>query len=460
MRKLPRIMFVSTGSGSGKTTVTCGILKALINRKLSVLSFKCGPDYIDPMFHSKVVGAKSRNLDLALCGEETVKFLLAKNAEDCDLSVIEGVMGMYDGVGFESEFGSSNHLSQLTDTPQILVVNVKGMSLSTAALISGFVGYKQNNIKGILFNHCSKAMYPSYKKLVESALSIPVYGHFPFVEAASIESRHLGLVTADEIADIQQKLDLLAKTAKECVDIDGLIALGQSAKSLSYQNMWQDIAPIEPVKIAVARDQAFCFFYQDNLDLLTKLGAELVYFSPLCDEKLPDDIDGLLLFGGYPEEYAGALSANKPMLSSIKKAVESKLPTIAECGGFMYLLEGIVDREGALHEMVGLLKGTAEMTPKLTRFGYLDLVAKGDNLLCKKGESIKAHEFHYSDSSNNGDDFTATKRTKAWSCIHATDSLFAGYPHLHWGGNSTFGVNFIQGCKKFRQIRRSEHDIK
>ncbi|MEG0692247.1 MAG: cobyrinate a,c-diamide synthase [Oscillospiraceae bacterium] len=459
-RAVPRVMFVATGSGTGKTTVTCGILKALINRKLSVSSFKCGPDYIDPMFHSKIIGAKSTNLDLVLCGEETVKFLLAKNAMNCDFSVIEGVMGMYDGLGFDTEFGSSNHLSQVTDTPQILIVNVKGMSLSAVAIIGGFINFKQNNIKGIILNHCSQAMFPFYQKMVEKSLDIPVYGYFPFIKEASIESRHLGLVTADEIEDINDKLELLAKTAEECINIDGLLLLGQSSKEVGYKDLWQHIKPKGALRIAVAKDEAFCFFYQDNLDLLKKLGAELIYFSPLLDKELPPKIDGLLLYGGYPEEQAKKLSENKTMLKSVKLAVENNLPTIAECGGFMYLLEGITDKEGVTYEMVSLLKGTARMTDKLSRFGYIDLTATTDTLLCKSGDKIKAHEFHYSDSDNNGTDFIAVKRAKEWSCIHATTTLFAGYPHLHFGANTSFAVNFINQCLNYKELARGKHDIR
>ena len=457
---IPRIMLVATGSGAGKTTVTCGILKAIMNRAIRVASFKCGPDYIDPMFHSKIIGAKSRNLDVFMCGEEMVLFLLAKNAKECDFSMIEGVMGMYDGVGFDSELGSSNHLSQLTDTPQILVVSVKGMSLSTVAMIAGFINYKKNNIQGVILNHCSKAMYPYYKKMIEQELSTTVYGHFPLVSEAAIESRHLGLVTADEIEGINQKMELLAQTAEDCVDIDGLIKLGQSALEVCYTDLWAEFQPKGRFKIAVARDQAFCFFYQDNLDLLQKLGAELIYFSPLSDDELPAEIDGLLLYGGYPEEHAKALSQNQSMKKSVKTAVEQGLPTIAECGGFMYLLESITDRAGLSYEMACVLHGTSHMTSKLTRFGYLDIIATKDNLLCKLGEQVKAHEFHYSDSDNNGVGCVAKKRGKEWSCIHANKTLFAGYPHVHFGANTSFATNFIDQCLVHQENRSDNHDLR
>ncbi|WMJ22043.1 cobyrinate a,c-diamide synthase [Paludicola sp. MB14-C6] len=450
-----RIMLTATGSGAGKTTITCGLLKALINRHKSVVSFKCGPDYIDPMFHSKIIGTKSRNLDIFMCGEDNVKYLLAKNSVGCDISVIEGVMGMYDGLLFQSDYASSNHLSKLTDTPQILIVNVKGMSLSVVALIKGFLCYKENNIKGVILNNCTQGMYSIYKKMIEDELSVHVYGYFPNVKEASIESRHLGLVTANEISDINKKLDLLAKTAEECLDIDAILSLASSAKALQYKAIEPSMTKKLNVKIAVARDNAFCFTYEDNIDLLKKLGAEIEYFSPLNDTTLPNNMDGLILCGGYPEEYAQELSKNKAMLQCIKNAIENKMPTIAECGGFMYLMDSITDKNNISYPMVSAIKGNSYMTSKLSRFGYINLTAKVDNLLCKKGESINAHEFHYSNSDNNGDDFQASKRSKEWDCIHATDTLFAGYPHIHFWGNTNFAVNFIQKCDAYKQSKES-----
>lgn len=449
----PRLMLVAPASGGGKTTVTCALLKALKNRMLEVASFKCGPDYIDPTFHSKVIGAKSRNLDIFMCGEEGVRFLLAKNAEGCDFSLIEGVMGMYDGKGFSSEYASSNHLSQLTSCPQILVVNVKGMSLSVLPLISGFLGFKKNNIKGIIFNCCSKGSYQSYKTLVEDELKIKVYGYMPYIKEASIESRHLGLITADELLDINAKLDILSNNAEETIDITGLLELSKQAEPFEYTDLWQELSlkpALSKVKIAVARDNAFSFIYEDNIDILKKLGAEIVYFSPINDKILPQGINGLLLYGGYPEEYAYELSANKEMRISIKAAIEHGIPTIAECGGFMYLQEQITlgEDDPISFEMVGAITGGSHMTKKLSRFGYVTLTSKEDNLLFKKDESINAHEFHYSNSNNNGTDLTATKNNKEWDCIHATDKIFAGYPHLHFACNIKIAKRFIEKCKE------------
>lgn len=450
---IPRIMFVGTSSGSGKTTVTCAVMKALAVRGLKVAGFKCGPDYIDPMFHSKVMGIQSRNLDVVLSGEEGVRFLLAKSSTDAEISVIEGVMGMYDGLEMASDEASSNHIACLTQTPEILVVDVYGMALSAAALIGGYLSFRPNLIRGVIFNRCSEAMYPIYKQMVEAELGITVYGYLPMVSEAAIESRHLGLITADEIEDLQYKLDQLAAAAAACINLDGLLALGNEAVPLVWADLWRHIKPVNQgvVRIGVARDQAFCFFYQDNLDLLERLGAELVYFSPLEDEELPQSVSGLILYGGYPEEFAARLSMNTSMLEQIRKAVQSGMPTLAECGGFMYLMETLVDRQGQRFSMSGVITGQSWMTHKLSRFGYLKLTAQSDNVLCKKGDEIYAHEFHYSESDHNGKGCLAEKKDQAWHCIHLKDHLFAGYPHLHFAVNTRMAERFVVKCLEFKR---------
>jgi len=409
------------------------------------------------MFHAKVIGTMGRNLDLYMCGEETVKFLLAKTARDQDIAVIEGVMGMYDGLAANSDYASANHLARLTGTPEVLVVSVRGMGLSLAALIQGFVRFRANNVQGVIFNNCSKSMYPLYKQAVEEELGLKVYGYMPPIPAARIDSRHLGLLTADEVDDLQAKLRLLADAAAAGIDLDGLITLARQAPPLKYAEIWPAAkhSAVEQLKIGVAKDKAFCFIYQDNLELLTSMGAELVYFSPLADRQIPPDISGLIFYGGYPEEYARELSQNRPMLASIKEAIDGNMPTLAECGGFMYLLESLVDRQGVCHRMVGAIPGRAWMTDGLVRFGYVELKAKQDNLLCAAGETIRAHEFHYSDSDNNGGDFIAIQNNKTWPCIHASRNLFAGYPHLHFGGNVRLAERFLQRCREFKHQRLS-----
>ncbi len=443
-------MIVGTGSGSGKTTITCAILQALVNRGLKPASFKCGPDYIDPMFHSEVIGTKSGNLDLFLCGEKTVKTLFVRNAAGYDLSVIEGVMGMYDGLSGRTDECSSNHLAMVTQTPEILVMDAKGMSLSAAAIIKGFLDFKKNNIKGVILNNITSGTYLLLKGLIEEIAGIRVFGYLPPVKEALIESRHLGLVTAGEITNLQTKLDLLASAAAASIDIDGLIGLAEEYAPFSYEEMkLKSGPPPKPVRVAVAMDKAFCFYYHDSLELLRELGAILVPFSPLSDAILPEDVGGLILGGGYPEEYAKELSNNETMLRSVKSAVDHGIPTLAECGGFMYLQESITDRAGIEHKMAGVLPGRARMTKKLSRFGYLTLTAQRDNLLCRAGDEINAHEFHYSDSEYNGADFKAQNGARHWDCIYADKNLFAGYPHLHLWGNPAFAESFVDSCSNY-----------
>lgn len=450
--KSPRILIGGTGSNCGKTTVVCGLLKALTNRDKEVGAFKCGPDYIDPMFHSKIIGAKSRNLDMFLCDENTVKYLLGENGKTVDFSVIEGVMGIYDGLGFEDDSCSANNIARITDTPEVLVVNVKGKSASLLAEISGYLNYYENNIKGVILNNCSKGMYPVYQKAIEKNLEIKCFGYFPKVEGASIESRHLGLVTAGEIDGLKEKIEKLGKAAEEGLDIEGLLALGESAKDLEYDDI--EIEPIEEkVRIGIASDNSFCFYYEDSLELLEKLGAELVYFSPLEDEKMPENLDGLFLGGGYPELNAKQLEENKSMRSEIKAAIEGGMPVYAECGGFMYLGQGIIleDRE---YEMVGALSGKCHMTGSLVRFGYKTLCANQDTILCKKGEEIRCHEFHYSDSTNNGDVFTATnRRGKVTYANEANNRALAGYPHVHFYSNIDFARNLLLSSLDYKRER-------
>ncbi|MEG1151404.1 MAG: cobyrinate a,c-diamide synthase [Oscillospiraceae bacterium] len=441
---LKRFMITGTGSGCGKTTITCAVLKALVNRKLKVASFKAGPDYIDPMFHSKIIGTSSRNLDIYMCGERNVKYLFANAAKNADISVIEGVMGNYDGLGINSDDYSSNHLARLTNTPQILVVGTKGMGFSVVAMISGFLNFRPNNIKGVILNNTSQASYEMLKPMIEKELPIKVYGYMPQVQEAEIGSRHLGLITADEIFDLNQRLEILAETAEKTIDIDGLLGLAQTYEKYMCADVLLDYnLPQKPTRIAVAKDNAFCFYYEDNLNLFKIMGGEIVEFSPMNDEKLPENIDALILGGGYPEVYAKQISENKSMLSDIKEKLQKGLPLIAECGGFMYLHNSLTDCDGEKHKMVGFIDSDCYMTKKSVRFGYAKLKAQYDNVLCKKGEEISAHEFHYSDSSNCGDAFLATKNSgKNWEAAFANDAIYAGYPHLHFWGNIDFAINF------------------
>lgn len=443
---MKKIMISGASSGSGKTTIVCALLQCLIDRGEAVSSFKCGPDYIDPMFHREVIGAPSYNLDSYFMDSETLRYLFLKNSSD--ISVIEGVMGFYDGMAFTDK-ASSYEISQITDTPVILVIDGKGIGNSVGAIIRGFLSYRQNNIKGVIFNRVTAAAYERMKVVCE-AEGVKPLGYLPFSGAAKIESRYLGLVTATEIEinDLRAKLRALCDTAKQTLDIDGILEVAAEETSAK---VYASLPEKTRARIAVARDRAFNFYYEDNLRLLRELGAEIVEFSPLSDTELPQNIDGLIIGGGYPELYAEILSQNKSMLKSVRDAVASKLPCIAECGGFMYLHEGLCDVTGRRYEMVGAIEGEAFKTERLQRFGYIEMEAQRDNVLCKKGEKIKAHEFHYYDSENNGVDFTARKNNCKWGCAHADESLFAGYPHMHFYTDKKFAENFMNACEKRRK---------
>jgi cobyrinic acid a,c-diamide synthase len=449
---IPRILIAGTNSGCGKTTVTCAILQALVNRKLRVGAFKCGPDYIDPMFHSRIIGTKSANLDLFFLEENTAKYLLARNADGCGVSVIEGVMGYYDGMGMAGTKASSYEVAAVTSTPVVLVVNAKGASLSVLAAIHGFLTFcPDSRIRGVILNQCSPMTYGALVKEILNRFGgrVQPLGYLPKMADCALESRHLGLVTAAEVKDLKKKMSLLSEQAEKTVDVDGLLRLAEQAEEICYE-------PVElshsaaPVRIAVAKDNAFCFYYEDSLQALRDMGAQLVEFSPLVDAALPKGIHGLYLGGGYPELYAKQLSGNKSMRESIRTALENKLPCIAECGGFMYLTQSI-----AGEPMVGFLPGECYDNGKLTRFGYVTLKAREDNLLCKAQEEIRGHEFHHWDVTEPGSSFRAIKSTgKCWDCVVANDHLYAGYPHFHFYANPAFAKGFYETCLK----ERDAHD--
>nr|WP_317348162.1 cobyrinate a,c-diamide synthase [uncultured Blautia sp.] len=457
--KIPRILLAAGASGSGKTLITCGMLKALVDRGLKTASFKCGPDYIDPMFHSRVIGTRARNLDTFFTSEKITRAIFQKNAQGFDISVMEGVMGFYDGVGGTTTKASAYDLASVTDTPVILIVNSKGMSVSLAAYIKGFLEYrKDSRIKGVIFNQMSAMLYPRMKELVEKELGISVFGYVPTVEDCVIESRHLGLVLPDEIPELQKKLQKLSGILEETLDMDGILALADSAPDMEEASYKISYKTQEPVRIGVACDEAFCFFYEDNFRILKEMGAELIYFSPVHDSCLPKDLDGLLLYGGYPELNGKALEENESMRNEIREKLEGSLPCMAECGGFMYLHEEMEDIEGNIRKMAGVIKNRVFRTPRLSRFGYVTLSQKKSVFGQEDLGEIPAHEFHYFDSENCGEDFYAIKpqSKRGWDCIHGTDNLLAGFPHLYYFGNPKIPEAFLKKCLEYKKLRRAE----
>ncbi len=458
--KIPRILLAAGSSGSGKTLITCGLLEALVERGLKTASFKCGPDYIDPMFHSRVIGTKSRNLDTFFTGSEVTKYLLTRNARDCEIAVMEGVMGFYDGVAGTTTTASAYDLAKVTDTPVILIVNSRGMSVSLAAYVKGFLEYKKDShIKGVIFNQMSPMLYPRMKKLLEEELGVAVLGYVPKVEDCVIESRHLGLVLPDEIPELKDRLHKLAGVLEETLDIDRILELAGEAPDLldAKPESVTDFRLSEPVRIGVAEDEAFCFFYADNFRLLGEMGAEIVPFSPMEDKQLPDDLDGLLLYGGYPELIGKKLEQNTTMKDMIREKLKAGMPCMAECGGFMYLHEEMEGMDGNFYQMAGVIPGKAYRTPKLSRFGYVTLTQKKPALGMEDFGEIPAHEFHYFDSENCGGDFHAAKpeSKRGWDCIHGTDTMLAGFPHLYYYGNPEVPKAFLKKCLAYKKQRCS-----
>lgn len=459
--KLNRLMLAALKSGSGKTTITCALLKALKDNGQSVVSFKCGPDYIDPMFHKKVIGIPSKNLDTFFTDENLTKELFLRNLNEDNFAVIEGVMGLYDGLGGIREEGSSYHLAKVTNTPIILVIDAKGMGRSIIPMIAGYLSYdKEHLIQGVILNKMSKSYYDVIKPLIEIELNISVLGCFPDQKDIQIQSRHLGLILPDELSDIQQQLCNLSDEFKKTVDIEAINDIANQAKEIDityndlrtngYDSNNTSSSPV----IAVAYDEAFCFYYEDNLSLLKDYGARIEYFSPLHDKKLPDECDAILIGGGYPEIYADELSKNICMLKSVKCAFDKGLPIVAECGGFMYLHEELTDAEGITYKLVSAIDGRCEYKGKLVRFGYVNIKEKQTNFL-REGEYIRGHEFHYYDSTNNGDDCIIQKPVtgREYESVIEGDNLWAGFPHLYYPSNPSFAKMFVQKAVEYKKHR-------
>ena len=454
-QEIPRLLLAGTGSGCGKTTLSCALLRALRRKGLRPAGFKCGPDYIDPMFHTAACGRPGRNLDAFFFDRDTLRYLLANGARGADLALIEGVMGYYDGIGVGGE-GSSWAVAEASETPTVLLVNAKGASRSLLAVIEGFLRFEpESRVRGVILNGCGEGVYRMLAPEIRSRFggAVTPCGWFPALSDCALESRHLGLVTAAEVERLEPMLDRLAEQAAQSLDLDALLDLARSAPPLRFAPPPLP-APGEPVRVALARDKAFCFYYEDNLELLRELGVDLVPFSPLADARLPKDVHGLYLGGGYPELWAETLEANAALRRSLRAALEGGLPCIAECGGFMYLTESI-----AGHAMVGLIPGDCADTGRLTRFGYVTLRAEKDNLLCAAGESVRGHEFHRWDCPDPGGDFTAEKPggKRRWACVHATDSLYAGFPHFHFYANPRFAERFYQACRKEKHRHAGTH---
>ena len=448
-----QFLLAAPRSGSGKTTMTCALLMALKRRGCAPCAFKSGPDYIDPMFHRAVLGVESRNLDLFFSAPETVRTLYAKGAAGHGAAVCEGAMGFYDGLGGVSDRASAWHLADTLDLPVLLVVEPKGQSLTLAAELNGLVNFRTpSHIAGILLNNCTARMHALLAPMLEKETGLPVLGFLPKLPEAVIGSRHLGLYTAAEVENLQQKLALLADAAEEHIDWPRLLALCE--KEPPALPVQPEMPPAR-VRIAVAQDEAFCFTYAETLEAFRDAGAEVVFFSPLRDTALPENIGGLYLPGGYPELHARELSENTSLLREIKQKIKSGLPTAAECGGFLYLGQSLTDAEGQSWPMAGVLPGEAKDAGRLVRFGYAALSADSDSLLFRAGESFPIHEFHHWDSTANGTALAAKKPVGGaeWRCGFVNEHFYAGFPHLYWAG-TPLPQRFAAAAENYRR----DHD--
>ena len=459
---LPRLVIGGTQSGVGKTTITLGIMAALKRRGMVIAPYKVGPDYIDPGFHNFVTGNKSRNLDLWLLSEKKINYLFQKNSRNADISIVEGVMGLFDGKGIDSE-ASTAHLAKVLKAPVILVIDGSGVSTSAAAQVMGYQQYDWDlDLAGVVINRVSgQHHYRLLKEAIERDTGVRCLGYLKRQDNLRLKSRQLGLVPGIEVPELEKKIDELIDLIEESVDLEGLLEIAGGTSNLSEVVQLSELIALEErvkninskVRIGVAYDKAFNFYYQDNLDLLEGLGAELVYFSPLEDTSLPQDIDGLYIGGGFPEEFGEELEGNIQMRKELARASQSRLPIYAECGGLLYLTESLTDKVGDTYQMVGLIPTASTMTDRLQRFGYVEVELE-DNLFNLKGTILPAHEFHYSrlvDDSHLGYSYRIKRKTREWECGVNHNNLLAGYPHLHFYSKPELAYQYIKRCYQYRK---------
>ncbi len=449
----PRLMVAGTHSGVGKTTITLGLMSALKERGMVVQGYKVGPDYIDPSHHTAVTERPSRNLDTWLMNRDVCLELFDHARDGANIAIIEGVMGLYDGCLDGTESGSSAHVAKITNTPVVLILDARGMSRSAGAVVLGYKNFdKDLKINGVIINRIrSERHYASVKKTIEDTCEIPVLGYLPFEDKITLPERHLGLVPSVEQVFAKSTYHEIGKALSGTVDIDKLISLaGSSGVVPPFQRtMFEGITEKFPLRFAVASDEVFNFYYQDNLDLMEAFGVELAYFSPLYDKYVPADVNGIYLGGGFPEMYAGMLAANTTMRESMQKAYKKGAVIYGECGGMMYLLERLIDFKGKSHDMCGILKGVTKMENKRQGLGYITVNAVRDNLLSKTGDTFRAHEFHWSSLQSPDDTmyaYTVAKygdKKSKYDGIHH-NRILASYAHVHFATNTGLLKNLLR----------------
>ncbi|MHB8066454.1 MAG: cobyrinate a,c-diamide synthase [Desulfobaccales bacterium] len=453
------LVIAGTQSGVGKTTVTLGLIAALRRRGLAVQPFKVGPDFIDPGHHTRAAGRVCRNLDGWMLSQDDNLSLFRRHAQEAEVAVVEGVMGLFDGYDGLSEAGSTAQMAKWLGLPVLLVVDARSMARSAAALVHGFATFDPDlTLAGVFCNRVGGVAHLNYLEQALGQLEgIKCLGGLPREGDLAIPERHLGLFTAEDHPLEDQRLEHLAQVIEEHLDLDGLLA------SLPVLEIPQE-TPVQAgprtVRLGVARDQAFCFYYQENLELLARYGVELVPFSPLDDRELPGDLHGLYLGGGYPELSAAALAANMSMKRSINRQAAAGLPIYAECGGLMYLSREIEDLQGKRHPMTGVLPLEVRMLPRLKALGYREVTLMVDGLLGPAGTRARGHEFHYSEIIDGTEglakqyQITARQGQKTAAEGYCLNNVLASYVHLHFLSNPEVARHLVEKCREYQQARR------
>jgi cobyrinic acid a,c-diamide synthase len=466
MNAMKSIVIAAPMSGSGKTTVTLGIMECLKRRGLAVAPFKVGPDFIDPGWHRMVTGRPSVNLDGWMCPEQFVRKTFALNSQEADIAIIEGVMGLFDGIDGTSEAGSTAQVAKTLASPVLLVVDARSQARSAAALLKGFADFDpQLKVAGVIFNNVGSA---NHARLLREAVAtslpgIKVFGCIRRDERLRIPSRHLGLVTAEENPLSGDFLNALAAVIEEQVDLEGLLSLSSMEQVYTFDKNTVNCVDQTPVTIAVARDQAFCFVYEDNLRLLREAGAEIVEFSPLKNPQLPPGINGIYLPGGYPELFAETLSANHGMINAIRSVIEAGMPLYAECGGFIYLTQGVrgqvvpKDAPAAgcpdLIPLAGIFPVATRMLARRKALGYREVELIADSILGPRGTVARGHEFHYSEMEEMPHVVERLYRVRKNDALIGAEgyryrNCLASYLHLHFGSCPEIAEFFVEACRK------------